>query len=284
MTDVRSMLRAQREARKINHPHASYTSDGKLLCNLCETPVKDAAWQGHLHSTQHILRQTRVQEAAATRRENGVSKKRKASIIDSPSPEDRKKSKPSVSFAPGAEEDDSTDAEQVDVTASADPEAPVAKTPSEKDGQAEELVDPAEQEAFERELQEMEASLAADRAGQNGVTISAAPMTAEEVAAHAREERSAQRGKRDAEIEGEREDAARLLEDEFEEMEGLEERVKKLREKREALRNPDGEGVNGNSEAGPPAGNATGVNGDPAEDSDDEDSEEEFDDWNFGRR
>ncbi|KAF2009620.1 hypothetical protein BU24DRAFT_428517 [Aaosphaeria arxii CBS 175.79] len=66
--------------------------------------------------------------------------------------------------------------------------------------------------------------------------IEAAPMTAAEIAAQAREEQSAQREKREEEVEAEKEDADRALQDEFEEMEGLEERVRTLREKREALR------------------------------------------------
>lgn len=61
-------------------------------------------------------------------------------------------------------------------------------------------------------------------------------MTAAELAAQAREEQSAQRARRDEDMEAEKEEAARALEDEFEEMEGLDERVKKLREQREALR------------------------------------------------
>jgi hypothetical protein len=69
-----------------------------------------------------------------------------------------------------------------------------------------------------------------------GAVIEAAPMTAAEIAAQAREDMSAQRARKDEEMEGEKEDAARHLEDEFEEMEGLEERFKKLREQREALR------------------------------------------------
>ncbi|KAJ4377716.1 hypothetical protein N0V83_000545 [Neocucurbitaria cava] len=73
-------------------------------------------------------------------------------------------------------------------------------------------------------------------ATHSGAVIEAAPMTAADIAAQAREDQSAQRAKRDEEMEGEKEDAARALEDEFEEMAGLEERVKKLREQREALR------------------------------------------------
>jgi hypothetical protein len=69
-----------------------------------------------------------------------------------------------------------------------------------------------------------------------GAVIEAAPMTTAEIAAQAREDMSTQRAKKDEEMEAEKEDAARQLEDEFEEMEGLEERFKKLREQREALR------------------------------------------------
>lgn len=280
MADVRSMLREQRQARRTAHPHASYTSDGKLLCNLCETTVKEAAWQGHLHSTQHTLRQTRAQEAAVSRSENGTAKKRKASTIDSPSPEQKKKSKPTVTFATPVDEHESRDAELKDLTSPADAEVQPTKMSPKKDVQEQEGADAADMEAFERELQEMEASMAKDRT--EGVTISAAPMSAEEVAAQAREEQSAQRGKRDAEIEGEREDAARLLEDEFEEMEGLEERVKRLREKREALRKgPEGssdEQIEQNEE------NHVAASGDAAGDTDEEDEDDEdYDSWNFGR-
>lgn len=66
--------------------------------------------------------------------------------------------------------------------------------------------------------------------------ISSKPLTAEELAAEAREEQNAQRSKRDAEIEDEKEEADQALAEEFEEMEALEERVKKLRERREGLR------------------------------------------------
>ncbi|KAF2453703.1 hypothetical protein BDY21DRAFT_354797 [Lineolata rhizophorae] len=62
-------------------------------------------------------------------------------------------------------------------------------------------------------------------------------MSAEEAAAEASERESAQRGgRRDGELEAEREDAEQHLLDEFERMESYERRVKALKEKREALR------------------------------------------------
>ncbi|KAH7119762.1 hypothetical protein B0J11DRAFT_69503 [Dendryphion nanum] len=96
--------------------------------------------------------------------------------------------------------------------------------------------DMAEMDAFLDEMQKEPAVQTQIPAFAAGAVIESAPMTAAEIAAQAREEMSAQRARQDEEVEAEKEDAARQLEDEFEEMEGLEERVKKLREKREALR------------------------------------------------
>lgn len=68
-------------------------------------------------------------------------------------------------------------------------------------------------------------------------TIRAAPLSAAEIAAQEREEENLHKKERmEAVVEGEREDAARRLEDEFEEMAGLEEKVRRLREQREELR------------------------------------------------
>jgi hypothetical protein len=104
-----------------------------------------------------------------------------------------------------------------------------------------------------------------------GAVIQAKPMTAAEIAAQAREEQSAQRVRKDEEMEGEKEDAARALEDEFDEMEGLEERVKRLRAQREALRS---------KHAQPPTAEITPVAVQPQED-DDSDEDEDWDDWRF---
>ncbi|KAK3072989.1 hypothetical protein LTR53_005801 [Teratosphaeriaceae sp. CCFEE 6253] len=139
-------------------------------------------------------------------------------------------------------------------------------------------VDESELAAFERELAEMERST--DSALNAQATISAAPRTADGNAAQAQEQQTAQRGKRDADTEGEREDAAIAMQDEFDQMEGLEARLRKLRERREALRKSRVEGdkknkgavaveVNGAAEsAGLPPTNGN-------------DDGEEIDDWGF---
>ena len=116
-------------------------------------------------------------------------------------------------------------------------------------------------------------------------TISAAPMTAAELEAQKKKEgQQAQRILRAEEIEAEKEDAARNLEEEFEEMEALEERVKKLKEKRERLRagNLESEVFIGASPSLKEARSEEG-NEDEEEDDDDEDLEDEWDTWGFGR-
>ncbi|KAK5125057.1 hypothetical protein LTR85_001248 [Meristemomyces frigidus] len=291
MADVRSMLRAERQSRRITHPNASYTGDGKLLCNLCEVLVKsDTAWQGHLHSTGHTLRLSRAQDAGVTRGTDVAGKKRKASSLESPSTEERKRAKPTEAASEGdVEGARSVVAEgRNDTPAAAIPDsATVEEVPGPTNGTgvdlppATDVVDDAELAAFERELAEMEASAQTATALTAGATISAAPMTAEELAAQAREEQSSQRGQRDAELEAEREDATRLLEDEFEEMEGLEERVRKLRERREALRRGSMEGGN-RTDAAAVLGAAPAVNGHGAiQEEDDEDDDEDSEEWGF---
>ena len=103
--------------------------------------------------------------------------------------------------------------------------------------QSEDKVNEDEWEAFEREV----ASLPLQQNGtvaavSSAPTIEAKPLSAEEIAAQAREEQSRQREMKEAEMEEEKEDATRKLEDELDEMEELELRVKRLRDKREAIR------------------------------------------------
>ena len=98
-------------------------------------------------------------------------------------------------------------------------------------------VDEDEWAAFERDVATPPPDPSAPSALTAAATISAAPMTAAELAAQSREQASRQgREMREVEVEEEKEDAARALEDEFDEMEGLEERVRRLRAKREELR------------------------------------------------
>lgn len=129
--------------------------------------------------------------------------------------------------------------------------------------------------AFEADIAAAEIPVVED------AVISAPAMTTAELAAQAERETNAERKQRiEAELEGDKEDAARKLEDEFEEMEGLEARVRRLREKREALRQKEAQnGVE--IPAVQPALSSEDV-GAPVED-DDGDDDEDDDYWDSFR-
>lgn len=64
MSDARSLLRQQRNARRIQHPHVQYTAPGKLSCTICHEPIKsEALWDNHTRSAGH--RQRLLTAAAA---------------------------------------------------------------------------------------------------------------------------------------------------------------------------------------------------------------------------
>lgn len=80
MADVRSLLRQQRAARRIAHPHAAYSDAGKLLCTVCHEPVKaESLWDGHIRSTGHLQRLHKLQgsESDPALARGPVSHKRK---------------------------------------------------------------------------------------------------------------------------------------------------------------------------------------------------------------
>lgn len=137
----------------------------------------------------------------------------------------------------------------------------------------------AELDAF---MSEMEKTADAQRHIDNysGAIIEAAPMTAAEIAAQAREEQSAQRAKQDEDLEGEHEDAERALQDEFEEMDGLEDRVRRLREKREALRIKPVPASAVDQESMLPTPQPEEEDS-MSDDDEDDDDEEDWDDWRF---
>lgn len=287
--DPRALLRAARKERRVAHPHASYTSTGNLLCNLCEVPIKsEAAWGAHLHSTGHTLRLSREQDAAIARKtEASTSKKRKAGTrVDGEDGdvEERKRAK-------GAEAGDAIST-HVPAAPQPTPQQQAAPGPESKGNEQADL------DALEADLAAMEREHRANEI-KASATIAAPAQTAEEIAAQAREEQSAQRGRRDAELEEEREDAARALEEEFAEMQTLEDRVKKLREKREMLRagrgaqagegaTQDGGGLGGQLNGGNASGGTENGSDDKddgdASDDDEDDDDDGFDDWTFGAR
>lgn len=145
----------------------------------------------------------------------------------------------------------------------ATPSKPIEKTPKRAD------VNEDEWAAFEADIAAADVQIVNEDA-----VISAPAMTAAELAQKSMEETNAQRKERaEAELEGDKEDAARKMEEELDEMESLEQRVRKLREKREELRKKE---------------NMLGLNRpqtsvvaapEPVEEDDDEEDYDEDDDW-----
>ncbi|KZM27265.1 hypothetical protein ST47_g1590 [Ascochyta rabiei] len=205
-----------------------------------------------------------------------VSRKRKAAEDGSEDgPEDKKRSRteqaagvPAGFFDARAEPDEVTEAlEQT-------PPAPAAQL-QESSQSAPPPLDPsaeAELDAFLTEMNKEPTPPPPRHTFASGAVIEAAPMTAAELAAQAREEQMAQRARTEEDMEADKEEAARALEDEFEEMEGLDERVKKLRDQREALRSQS---------AQLPAPAETSPVQMQADDDDDDDDDEDWDDWRF---
>lgn len=152
-------------------------------------------------------------------------------------------------------------------------------------------VDEDEWAAFERDVASPPPATNTISAIRASATIEAAPLSAEEIAAQTRQDLSTQRGRREAELEGEKEDATRHLEEEFEEMEELEARVKRLRDRREQLRR--GSATAERPQLGGPEASDTSVRqsdtaqaatstGSNTQDEDeDEDDEDDWDDWRF---
>ncbi|KAJ5835829.1 hypothetical protein N7447_001855 [Penicillium robsamsonii] len=128
--------------------------------------------------------------------------------------------------------------------------------------------------AFERDVAAQDDEPHVPAAVTAEATISAAPMTAAELAAQQERAKASAVRTRETELEGEREDAARLLEEEFDEMDQLEERVRRLKQKREELRKAR---VQDQTQDEPMGSGA--VEQDESESEDDED--EDWDDWRF---
>ncbi|KAK5658086.1 hypothetical protein OQA88_2642 [Cercophora sp. LCS_1] len=110
--------------------------------------------------------------------------------------------------------------------------------------------------------------------------ISAPAMTAAEVAAKSEEEEQAKRKALvDIQIEDEKEEATRALETEFEVMEELEARARKLRERREAIRRNSTSVAAGVGGSKPEKPVALGKENAVVEDDEEDDEDETEDDW-----
>ena len=296
MADVRSLLKQAQASRRITHPLLSYTKSGLLQCTACNLIIKsDSLWEGHLRSANHKKNALAAQAAPET-----VSKKRKLS--DNAEEDERKKTKADVldGFVDGGVLKNSTVDElkqqqhhETDQIEAGVPilegeivSGPLSQQPNPSDAREpiapepdppkahQPAVDEDEWAAFEREVAPLSSAQAPT--DYEGATISAAPISAAELSEQ--QQREQQRKRRETEAEDEREEEEQRTMDEFEVMEGLEERVKRLKEKREALRRPAADALPAEEEEPPDDGRAE------AEDAEeDESSEDEDDEWSSFR-
>jgi zinc finger protein 830 len=246
MADVRSLLKNARAARRIQHKHASYSTTGTLLCTACHLQLKsETLWEGHLRSTGHLLRAEKQQEA-----EQAAAPPAERTPPRDENPRKRRASGGEDTIRKRARAAPGLPAGFFDAAAAAVPApAPVLATRSEMQipsrpatplaaPPARPGVDEDEWAAFEADVAAADAPAAVSAAGVSAAGVISAPaMSAAALAAAAQEaDHTRRRARQEAEREGDKEDAARKREEEFEEMEGLEQRVRRLREKREALR------------------------------------------------
>lgn len=296
MADVRSLLRSERATRHIDHPLALYSATGTLECSVCHIPLKSdvALWEKHLASSQHAMRAERhriqtkqsassqPKPSTAGRETSNGSKKRKASDVDQEE-DNRKKTRPAVQIPSGVKDEPSDSITgplpSPSANSSGAPQASSAVQPIPKIGPT--TVDESEWAAFEASLARPP-SPEPPNALTAAANISAAPLSAAELAAQSRDKANTQtKDRREIEIEGEKEDATRALEEEFDEMEGLEDRVKRLREKREALRKAK------ETREGPIAAKldmkVKDVGDDKGNSDDDDDDDDDFDEWGAWR-
>jgi hypothetical protein len=218
-----------------------------LICTICDLNVKiEALWEGHLRSANHRKNVQHAQENATK------GTKRKIEDVDEVQEErdetDTDTRKKARSRPVGLNKKTTTDdvgQESVPVPEQAVPEHVVnesiqqpvpstapAPTAGHLDGGSTQApaVDEDEWASFEREVAPLAAAAQPDYAS---ATITAAPVTAEQLKQQSDEDK---RHQLETEAEDEKEDEERRLEEEFDVMEEMEERVRKLREKRDALR------------------------------------------------
>jgi len=287
MTDVRSLLKTERASRRIQHKHASYSTTGTLLCTVCHLQLKsETLWDGHLRSAGHILRlqklQSEQEEPLTTANDlppSTLSRKRKASG-DEEEGTIRKRSKaPSglpEGFFDGGQQESGSAAFPNEMQIPSRPATPLKPPESVMFLQPEPQVDEDEWAAFESDIANAEAQVQA----ANDAVISAPAMSAADLAKKSAEEDYSQKKERqEAELEGDKEDAARKMEEELEEMESLEARVRRLREKREELKRK-GSQVSSNRPIIHAA--VTDIVEEEGEDDDDDEEDDEWDGWMKG--
>lgn len=299
-TNVRSLLRNERKARRIEHPHATYNSSGVLACQLCHISIKaESLWNQHIHGSHHRGQLQRLRAAQASQAVADANAAKSPTQLGArASSLNRKKRKADDDRDSGEEEDEDASrkktraatASTVSVLSPRSDRGREVLSPSAVSRSG--TVDEAEWEAFNREMASSPPAAATATASlaalTSAATISAAPVSAQELAARSREEASIQaRERKETEAEGEREDAEDRILEEIDEMELLSERVKRLKEKREALRAAESTAVEINDQQddtvddndAPPSETSNAVDGNNVDESESDDDEDDWATW-----
>ncbi|KAI1003700.1 hypothetical protein K3495_g4508 [Podosphaera aphanis] len=241
MPDIRTLLKKEQLARRISHQYASYSSTGTLLCTACHLQIKDESlWDRHLQSVGHMLHANKSEEISrettpVTKASPEIyvnEKKRKASCEDDNSNDNeiRKRSKP----VNGVHLESSSNSKIESPKFNSLNETSIPSRPATpmKLASSVPAVDEDEWAAFEADIAAAEIFNPLSE-----TNISAPAMSAEDIKKKSVEEEYVYKKERqEAEIEGDKEDAARKMEEELENMENLEARLKRLQAKREELR------------------------------------------------
>lgn len=279
MADVRSLLRSELASRK-GSPQTGPSTPNRVTKKRKVDPADAITRKKIRHTDPDVLASPSVQVRPSNTQAVGEDD------AEPVPPQDLMKTEPDETVPVGPQ--DITKGDEEGRTTQHTEVPSILITPTTQS------VDEDEWAAFEREVvaptrvPQRPAALAA------AATISAAPISTEELAAlREKEGNESQRRNREAEVEGEREDAARFLEEEFDEMEQLEERVRRLKSMREQLRSKRvSEGGKGDEAVALDKGSApAGESASPdikrdeeeadEDENDDDEADDDWDNWRF---
>ena len=262
MADVRALLAAERQSRRISHPHLTYTKSGALICNVCQLNVKsESLWEGHLRSANHRKNARTAQEASQKslkrRRDDDDDGKEDEQSTDKPNADIERRKMPKSRATSLAEREAKVRFQEEPEIVPPMPSRPAQETPDDDPSvEPDAIVPPAvvsttapvqppaapsnpavdedEWAAFEADIAPLaSAPPSAEAPDYSAATISAAPLSAAQLAEQQAEDK---RKQQELTAEDEQEDERGRMEEEFEIMEEMEERVRKLKEMREKLR------------------------------------------------
>ena len=241
MADVRALLAAERQSRRISHPHLTYSKTGALTCNVCGLNVKsEQLWSGHLKSLNHRKNVQKISEPVARPAKRKIdsveedqgrernyevdSRKKPKSALES------KENSPPVPEREAPSEEPPTGTVNGETQPSQPDPTPNGRSPSTSQIPPAIEIDEDEWAAFERDVAEVAKPEFA------AAVIEAAPVSAAELAVQQKTNAVQQR---EDDAEAEKEDEGRRMEEEFDVMEEMEDRLRRLRTRREALRTTD---------------------------------------------